>query len=133
IDDTLTLNPVSAEKAITSKTKCVMPVHMCGSVAQLDALKALCDKHRLILLEDACQAVGAKFGNKFAGAYGDLGCFSFDFVKILTCGEGGAIATNNKQFYTHADHYQDHGHDHLGKDRGAEGHPFLGYNYRISE
>lgn len=133
IDDTLTLNPVRVEKAITSKTKCIMPVHMCGSVAQLDVLKAICDKHKLILLEDACQAVGAGFDNKFAGTYGDLGCFSFDFVKTLTCGEGGAIVTNNKQFYTHADHYQDHGHDHIGNNRGAEGHPFLGYNFRISE
>src|SRR5690606_35622950 len=81
IDDTLTLNPVRVEKAVNSKTKCIMPVHMCGSVAQMDVLKAICDKHKLILLEDACQAVGASFDNKFAGTYGDLGCFSFDFVK----------------------------------------------------
>ena len=133
IDDTLTLNPESVEKAITSKTKCVMPVHMCGSVAQLDTLKAICNKHNLILLEDACQAVGAKYNGKYVGTYGDLGCFSFDFVKTITCGEGGAILTNDKEFYTHADYYQDHGHDHIGKDRGAETHPFLGYNYRISE
>lgn len=133
IDDTLTLNPTAVEAAITSKTKCIMPVHMCGSMADLKALKAICDKHNLILLEDACQALGGTYEGKPLGSYGDLGCFSFDYVKTITCGEGGAIITNNEKFAQHADHYQDHGHDHIGKDRGAETHPFLGYNFRISE
>src|SRR5690554_6994370 len=133
IDDTLTMNPAAVEAAITPHTRCVMPVHMCGSMADLRALKAICDKHGLILLEDACQALGATYDGKALGSIGDLGCFSFDFVKTITCGEGGAVVTNNQQFATHADHYQDHGHDHIGKDRGAEGHPFMGYNYRISE
>lgn len=133
IDDTLTLDPNAVEAAITSKTKCVMPVHMCGSMADLDALKAICDKHDLILLEDACQALGGSYKGKSLGSYGDLGCFSFDYVKTITCGEGGAVITNNEKFAKHADHYQDHGHDHIGSDRGAEGHPFMGYNFRISE
>jgi len=133
IDDTLTLDPKAVEAAITSKTKCVMPVHMCGSMADLKALKSICQKNNLILLEDACQAIGATFEGKPLGSYGDLGCFSFDYVKTITCGEGGAVVTNNKTFALHADHYQDHGHDHIDKDRGAENHPFLGYNYRISE
>lgn len=133
IDDTLTLDPAAVEKAITSKTKCIMPVHMCGSMADLAALKAICDKHNLLLLEDACQAIGGSFDGKPLGAYGDLGCFSFDFVKTITCGEGGAVITNNKEFYVNADQYQDHGHDHIGNDRGAETHPYLGYNFRISE
>ncbi len=133
IDDTLTLDPKAVEAAITSKTKCVMPVHMCGSMADLGALKAICNKHILILLEDACQALGGTYDGKPLGSYGDLGCFSFDFVKTITCGEGGAIVTNNEKYAVHADHYQDHGHDHIGKDRGAETHPFMGYNFRISE
>lgn len=133
IDNTLTLDPSAVEAAITSKTKCVMPVHMCGSMADLRALKAICDKHNLILLEDACQAIGGTYEGKPLGSYGDLGCFSFDFVKTITCGEGGGVITNNEKFAQHADHYQDHGHDHIGKDRGAETHPFLGYNFRISE
>lgn len=133
IDDTLTLDPQAVEKAITSKTKCVMPVHMCGSMADLGALKAICDKHNLLLLEDACQAVGGSYAGKPLGSYGDLGCFSFDFVKTITCGEGGAVITNNKHYYINADQYQDHGHDHIGNDRGAETHPTLGYNFRISE
>lgn len=133
IDDTLTLDPKAVEAAITPKTRCVMPVHMCGSMANLEALQAICDKHNLILLEDACQALGGTYKGKSLGTIGDLGCYSFDFVKTITCGEGGAVVTNNEKYATHSDHYQDHGHDHIGKDRGAEGHPFLGYNYRISE
>lgn len=133
IDDTLTLDPLAVEKAITSKTKVVMPVHMCGSMADLAALKAICKTHDLLLLEDACQAIGGTYEGKPLGSYGDLGCFSFDFVKTITCGEGGALITNNENYYKNADHYSDHGHDHIGSDRGAESHPFLGYNYRISE
>jgi len=133
IDGTLTLDPKAVEAAITPKTKCVMPVHMCGSMADLKTLKAICEKHNLILLEDACQALGGTYEGKPLGSYGDLGCFSFDYVKTITCGEGGAIITNNKKYAQNADHYQDHGHDHIGTDRGAETHPFLGYNFRISE
>ena len=133
IDDTLTLEPKAVEKAITSKTKVIMPVHMCGSMANLRALKDLCDKHNLLLLEDACQAIGGTYEGKPLGSYGDLGCFSFDYVKTITCGEGGALITNDETYYKNADHYSDHGHDHVGSDRGAEDHPFLGYNYRISE
>tara|TARA_R110000823_G_scaffold227834_2_gene355075 strand:- start:42826 stop:44019 length:1194 start_codon:yes stop_codon:yes gene_type:complete len=133
IDDTLTLDPQAVEAAITPKTKCVMPVHMCGSMADLRALNSICKKHNLILLEDACQALGGTYEGKPLGSYGDLGCFSFDYVKTITCGEGGAVITNNEKYALHADHYQDHGHDHIGKDRGAETHPFLGYNFRISE
>lgn len=133
VDDTLTLSPEAVEKAITQRTKVVMPVHMCGSMADLKALKAICDKHSLLLLEDACQAIGGTFEGKPLGSYGDLGCFSFDYVKTVTCGEGGAVITNNDQFKLNADHYSDHGHDHIGDDRGAETHPFMGYNFRISE
>ncbi|NND79070.1 MAG: DegT/DnrJ/EryC1/StrS family aminotransferase [Maribacter sp.] len=133
VDDTLTLDPIAVTQAITKNTKVVMPVHMCGSMANLRALKVLCEKHGLLLLEDACQAIGGSYEGKPLGSYGDLGCFSFDYVKTITCGEGGALITNNEKYYTNADHYSDHGHDHLGQDRGAESHPFLGYNYRISE
>ncbi len=133
IDDTLTLDPRAVENAITERTKVVMPVHMCGSMADLKALKALCEKHGLLLLEDACQAIGGTFEGVPLGSYGDIGCFSFDYVKTITCGEGGAIITNNSVYHKNADHFSDHGHDHIGLDRGAESHPFLGYNYRISE
>lgn len=133
VDDTLTLDPVAVEKAVTNRTKVIMPVHMCGSTADLAPLKSICTRHDLILLEDACQAIGGSYEGKPLGSYGDLGCFSFDYVKTITCGEGGAVITNNKDYYIHADQYSDHGHDHIGTDRGAEDHPILGYNYRISE
>ena len=133
IDDTLTLDIVAVQNAITHKTKAIMPVHMCGSMANLDALIKICRSHNLILIEDACQAIGGSYNGKALGTLGDLGCFSFDFVKTVTCGEGGVVITNNNDLYTNADLYSDHGHDHLGIDRGADTHPYLGYNFRISE
>ncbi len=133
IDETLTLDPEAVRAAITPKTKCVMPVHMCGSMADLDALKKICAEHKLILLEDACQSIGATYKGKSLGTIGDAGTFSFDFVKTITCAEGGVVMTNNEDVYTKSDGYTDHGHDHAGVDRGADLHPFLGYNYRISE
>ncbi len=133
IDETLTLNPSAVRNAITSKTKCIMPVHMCGSMADLDALAEICAEHNLILLEDACQSIGGTYKGKALGTIGDAGTFSFDFVKMITCAEGGVVMTNNKDVYTKSDGYTDHGHDHLGVDRGADLHPFIGYNFRISE
>lgn len=133
IDDTLTLDILSVQNAITPKTKAIMPVHMCGSMADLDPLIKICSAHNLILIEDACQAIGGSYNGKALGTLGDLGCFSFDFVKTVTCGEGGVVITNNNDLYTNADLFSDHGHNHLGTDRGAETHPYLGYNFRISE
>ncbi|MBL7696771.1 MAG: DegT/DnrJ/EryC1/StrS family aminotransferase [Chitinophagaceae bacterium] len=133
IDESLTLDPEAVRAAITPKTKCVMPVHMCGSMADMDALQAICKEHKLILLEDACQSIGASYKGKYLGTIGDAGAFSFDFVKTMTCAEGGVVLTNNANVYTKSDGYSDHGHDHKGVDRGADLHPFIGYNYRISE
>ncbi len=133
IDDTLTLDPSAVKQAITDKTKCIMPVHMCGSMADMDALQAICKEHNLYLLEDACQSIGASYKGKYLGTIGDAGTFSFDFVKTFTCGEGGVVMTNNPDLYMKADAFSDHGHDHKGVDRGADLHPFIGYNYRISE
>ena len=133
IDESLTLSPEAVKSAITSKTKAVMPVHMCGSMADLEALKTICDENKLVLVEDACQAFGGSYKGTALGAYGDVGCYSFDYVKTITCGEGGAVITNNDDWAVKIDAYQDHGHDHIGSDRGAETHKYLGFNYRISE
>jgi len=133
VDETLTMSPDAVRKAITSKTKCVVPVHMCGSMADIDALVAICKENNLLLLEDACQSIGATYKGKYVGTIGDAGTFSFDFVKIITCGEGGAVITNNEETWNKCDGYSDHGHDHKGVDRGADLHPFIGYNFRISE
>ena len=133
VDDTLTLDPAAVRAAITARTRAVMPVHMCGSMADMDALLAICKEHKLLLLEDACQSIGATYKGKSLGTIGNAGTFSFDFVKTMTCGEGGVVMTNDKDIYTKSDAYTDHGHDHLGVDRGADLHPFIGYNFRISE
>ena len=84
-------------------------------------------------MEDACQSIGATYKGKSVGTIGDAGTFSFDFVKTITCGEGGVVMTNSEDVFVKSDGYTDHGHDHLGVDRGADLHPFIGYNYRISE
>ena len=133
VDETLTLDPAAVRRAITPRTKCIMPVHMCGAMADMDALMAICKEHNLLLMEDACQSFGGRYKGKYLGTIGHAGTFSFDFVKIVTCAEGGAVVTNSQDVYTKLDGYSDHGHDHKGVDRGADLHPFIGYNYRISE
>lgn len=133
VDETLTLDPALVKDAITPKTKCIMPVHMCGSMANLDALMQICEEHDLVLLEDACQSIGGSYKGKKLGTIGHAGTFSFDFVKTITCAEGGVVMTNSEDVYIKSDGYTDHGHDHKGVDRGADLHPFIGYNFRISE
>ena len=133
IDETLCLNPPSVAAAITPRTKAVLVVHMCGSMARIDTLAKLCREHELILIEDAAQAAGATFRGQPVGTFGTIGCFSFDYVKTITCGEGGAIVTNDERIFTLAQAFTDHGHDHLGADRGADHHPHIGTNFRLSE
>jgi 8-amino-3,8-dideoxy-alpha-D-manno-octulosonate transaminase len=115
VNKTLTIDPESVRKAITPSTKCIMPVHMCGSMADLDALQSICREHKLLLLEDACQSIGASYHGKYLGTIGDAGTLSFDFVKTVTCAEGGAVLTNNRNTYLNCDGYSDHGHDHQGR------------------
>jgi 8-amino-3,8-dideoxy-alpha-D-manno-octulosonate transaminase len=133
IDETLCLDPEALAGCLTPRTKAVMAVHMCGAMARIDAIQSFCDQKGLVLIEDTCQSVGATFHGKALGTFGRMGCFSFDPVKTITCGEGGAVITDDPRCYELAHAYADHGHDHVGADRGAEDHPVLGYNYRISE
>ena len=133
IDQTLCLDPHSVAAAITPKAKAVLAVHMCGAMARIDALAELCRAQRLLLIEDVAQAAGASFRGKSLGTFGKIGCFSFDYVKTVTCGEGGAIITDDAQVYNLAQAFTDHGHDHLGSDRGADNHQHIGTNYRLSE
>jgi len=133
VDETLSLSPGSVENAITPHTKAIMPVHMCGGMARMDEMKALSEKYGLVLLEDACLAVGASYKGKSLGTMGHAGVYSFDISKMITCGEGGAVITNDEDVYKRARAYTDHGHDHLDKDRTADTHTYLGYNYRITE
>ncbi|MBM3415211.1 MAG: aminotransferase class I/II-fold pyridoxal phosphate-dependent enzyme [Bacteroidetes bacterium] len=133
IDETLCLSAAGIEKAVTSKTKAVCLVHMCGGMADMDAIMPVIKKHYLILVEDAGQAFAASYKGTATGLFGKTGCYSFDFFKIATAGEGGVLVTNDEAAYKLADSYADHGHDHIGNNRGMEQHPVLGFNYRISE
>ncbi len=133
VDETLCLAPDAVEAAITPRTRAVIPVHMCGSMAHIAEITAICERRGLVLIEDACQAVGGRFRGKALGSFGQMGCFSFDPVKTITCGEGGGVVTNDATLYETAHAFADHGHDHLGSDRGLEGHPIMGMNLRISE
>lgn len=133
IDETLCLSAEGIQKAITPKTKGVCLVHMCGGMADMDAIMDVVNKNNLILVEDAGQAFSSSFKGVATGLFGKAGSYSFDFFKIATAGEGGVLVTNDEDVYKHADYYSDHGHSHIGAKRGMEQHPILGFNYRIGE
>jgi len=133
IDETLCLSAEGIKKAITPKTKAVCLVHMCGGNANMDEILAVVKSHNLILVEDAGQAFAASYKGIATGLFGRAGAYSFDFFKIATAGEGGIFVTNDEAIYKLADSYCDHGHDHIGNNRGMEQHPIIGFNYRISE
>ncbi len=133
IDDTLCLSAEGIEKAITPRTKAVLLVHMCGQMANMDEIMPVVRKHNLTLVEDAGQAFGSSYKGTSVGLFGKTGCYSFDFFKIATAGEGGVFVTNDESCYKLADTYCDHGHNHVGNVRGMEQHPVLGFNYRIGE
>ncbi len=133
IDETLCLSAAGIKKAITPKTKAILLVHMCGQMAQMDEIMDLVKEHNLVLVEDAGQAMAASYKGTSTGLFGKTGCYSFDFFKIATAGEGGVMVTNDENAYKLADSFSDHGHDHIGNNRGMENHPVLGFNYRISE
>lgn len=133
IDETLCLSADGIKKAITSKTKAICLVHMCGGMADMDGIIDICTKNNLILVEDAGQAFAASYKGKSVGLFGKAGAYSFDFFKIATAGEGGVLVTDDERVYKHAETYSDHGHTHIGNNRGMEQHPIIGFNYRISE
>ena len=109
VDETLTLDPEDVEKKITKHTKAIIPVHICGFPANLDALCAIAKKHNIYLIEDACQADGGSYKGKRLGTIGDVGCFSFNFFKLISAGEGGGVVTNNRKVYERALVYHDGG------------------------
>lgn len=134
IEETLGLDPVSAEKLITEKTKALMPVHMFGAAADLDAFVEIGKKYSIPVIEDACEVVGGTYKGRYLGSIGDCGTWSFDPNKTLTVGEGGIILTDDEDLYFKMDCYHDHGHIHSKEhDRGEEGKFGLGVNYRLNE
>jgi 8-amino-3,8-dideoxy-alpha-D-manno-octulosonate transaminase len=133
IDETLCLSADGIEKAITKHTKAVCLVHMCGGMAEMDAIMKVIEDYNLILVEDAGQAFSSSYKGVSTGLFGTAGSYSFDFFKIATAGEGGIVVTKDEAVYKLIDTYSDHGHNHIGAKRGMEQHPILGFNYRISE
>lgn len=137
--DTWNIDPKEIEKKITEKTKAVIVVDFTGQAVELDEIKEICKKYKLILIEDAAHALGTKYKDKSIGNIADLTTFSFHPVKSITSGEGGAILTNNKDYYEKMKLFRSHG---ITRDEQLLTHtPFngyneqieLGYNYRMTD
>lgn len=125
-DATFNLDPKLIERAITPRTKAVMPVHLYGHPFDIDPILAICKKHKLPLVEDACQAHGAKYKGKTIGTFGEVSGFSFYPGKNLgAAGEGGALVTNNAAFATRARSLREHG------SSVRYYHDEVGFNYRM--
>jgi dTDP-4-amino-4,6-dideoxygalactose transaminase len=95
IDESLTISPAALENAIGPRTKAVVPVHMWGAACDMDAIMAIARRRGLLVIEDACQGVGGAYEGRRLGSIGDVGCFSFNYYKNMSCGEGGGVAVNN--------------------------------------
>ena len=95
IDESLTIDPAAVEAAIGPRTKAVIPVHMWGAACDMGAIMEVARRHKLLVIEDACQGVGGSYEGRRFGAIGDIGCFSFNYYKNMTSGEGGGIAVNS--------------------------------------
>jgi dTDP-4-amino-4,6-dideoxygalactose transaminase len=109
-EETYTMDPSLLEKAITPKTKAIIPVHLYGQMADMDRIMEIARKHNLYVIEDACQAHGAEYKGRRAGSIGDVGCFSFYPGKNLgACGEAGGCVTNNLELKNKMAMFRDHG------------------------
>ena len=136
VDETLCMDPGAIEKAITPRTKAIVPVHMRGAPAQMDAIMDIADKKGIPVVEDVAQAGGGSFGGRRLGSIGTIGCFSFDYYKVIVSGEGGFVTTDDEWLYTRAQSWHDCAAcwrpDRFARER-KEGELFCGENYRMSE
>src|ERR1035437_2008829 len=128
--DTYNLNPAEIEKAITNRTKAIIPVHFAGQACDMDAIMAIAKKHHLRVIEDACHGHGAEYKGKKLGSIGDAGCFSFQSSKNLTSGEGGMVITNDEKLFDMMNSLRN-----CGRVKGGQWyeHHNLGCNYRITQ
>jgi len=130
VDESLTLDPEDVVRKVTPRTKAILPVHMRGAPADMDALCAIAGERGLAIVEDVCQAAGATFRGRRLGTFGDAGAFSLQFNKIITTGEGGVLITDRDDLYDLAIDV----HDCAGSVRRGTGLPqFPGWNFRASE
>jgi 8-amino-3,8-dideoxy-alpha-D-manno-octulosonate transaminase len=136
VDETLCMAPEAIEKAITRRTKAIVPVHMRGAPAQMDAIMDIADRKGIPVIEDVAQAGGGSFGGRRLGSIGTIGCFSFDYYKVIVSGEGGFVTTDDEWLYTRAQSWHDCAAcwrpDRFARER-KEGELFCGENYRMSE
>jgi perosamine synthetase len=131
---TYSLDPAAVEAAITPRTRAVMVVHMSGYPARIQELAALAKRHALKLVEDCAQAHYTFVGQQVLGSFGDVGAFSTNDSKHISCGEGGFVVLADPEVAKVARLFTDKGYDRDQiKTRGAMGVPFLAYNYRMSE
>ncbi|GBC97310.1 8-amino-3,8-dideoxy-alpha-D-manno-octulosonate transaminase [bacterium HR16] len=109
VDETLALDPEDVRRKITPNTRAIIPVHMVGRPANMQALLEIAREHGLMVLEDCCQADGGSYRGKRLGSWGDAGAFSFNYFKIISCGEGGALTTSDRTLYERALVFHDGG------------------------
>lgn len=133
INETLTIDPEDIERKITPYTRAIIPVHMGNAPCDMDAIMAIAKKHGLIVIEDACQAVGVRYKDHHLGAIGHLGAFSFNKMKNVNIGEGGAVLTNDDQFYARARSYHDLGAMIRGHEERYNEPDFVGTNMKVTE
>ena len=136
VDETLTIDVDDIERKITPATKAILPVHMRGVPCDMDRIMAVARKHNLMVIEDVAQAMGGTYKGKSLGTIGDCGCYSFQYHKIITAGEGGMVVTNDERLYDRSMGYHDTAAcwrpDRFAGQR-YEGELFCGVNYRMSE
>ena len=134
IDKSLNMDPADLEKKITDKTKVIIPVHMAGVPAKMAEIMEIARKHNIPVLEDSAQALGGTYSGKYLGTVGEAGIYSLDFAKVITCGEGGVLVTDNKEIYLKAREYSDHGHEcNPNVPRGEDTRRYWGFNYKMME
>lgn len=134
VDETLTLDPADVERKITRYTKAIIPVHMLGLPCHMQAIMRIARKHKLLVIEDAAQSCGGSYGGRRLGSMGHAGAFSFNHYKIISCGEGGAVVTNDRAIHQRAMICHDGGCVFFDQKAAAEKPPlFAGTNFRVSE
>lgn len=133
VDESLTIDLADVERKITPRTKVIIPVHMVGLPCNMDAVMDIAERHNLKVLEDACQADGGMYGGRRLGSIGHAGAFSFNHYKIITCGEGGAMVTNDQTIYERALIFHDGGSVFRDRPEALAVPFFAGMNFRINE
>ncbi len=127
-EDSWCISPEEIEKAITPKTKAIIPVHIYGQPCDMVKICDIADRHHLYIVEDCAEAHGARFDGKKVGSFGDISCFSFFGNKVITTGEGGMCITDNKELDEKMRKFRDHG---MCKNKKYY-HDVIGYNYRMT-